>query len=376
MTRQRTGLVALLAISLSLTAFPRLVSGQPQTQSLDAVLAAYVGGDFTIVDRTFTRSIEVQKLLRLDKPRELDRWLGPWHRGKALLLLEFARASARVAPQFVRTLVEIGRRYVAAAPPEPGDGGSFLRIWHRAAAALLHGATDPERVEEHVADLDRANGGAGRIDSRLLLARATAQESRCWQRRPTLDRPTVRVQGLLSSADARVQDDPDAPTKAQAEDLQRKHSACLKEAQLRFEAATTGEEADADEARVRGAWVLIQDGRASEAISWLDAANPRDDRDLQYWHALFRGRALSALGRHQEAVAAYRAALGLYPRAQSAGTGLVLALLHLDRFAEADEVARSVREGGAMTPDAWIHYPFGDQRFAGMWIESLRTILR
>jgi hypothetical protein len=108
----------------------------------------------------------------------------------------------------------------------------------------------------------------------------------------------------------------------------------------------------------------------------LDTVKPQGDPVLEYWHALFRGRALDAAGSPDLAEPAYRAALALYPRAQSAGIGLSIALMRLDRRAEADEVGRSIREAGPLTPDPWLQYPLGDERFAGRWVESLRTSIR
>ena len=241
---------------------------------------------------------------------------------------------------------------------------------------LLQGAADPLHLDTHVTEVGQLNGGpAPPGDARFVLARAVAQERRCWGNRPSIDQPAVRVEGLLAVAGVKAPDDAVGPSKSERQALAARHSACLRETLLRFEAAAAMEEI-ADEARVRGGWTLIQDGRHKEAIEWLDAASPRDDRDLQYWHGLFRGRALDALGRSEDAVEAYRSALALYPRAQSAGLGLALALMHLDRTKEADEVARSVREAGVTNPDPWEAYIRGDDRFAGRWIDSLRSTLK
>src|ERR1700752_1897342 len=68
-----------------------------QRVALDPVLAAYVGGDAEIVARTFAEPREFQDRLRLTEPREFDRWLGSFDRGKAMLVLEIARAATRVA---------------------------------------------------------------------------------------------------------------------------------------------------------------------------------------------------------------------------------------------------------------------------------------
>lgn len=342
-------------------------------------MRAYLGGDFEVIQRTFLRSTDFLNVLRLNKPRELERWLGPWDRGRALLLLEFARASINVAPHYAPSIVRAGRRYVATAPG--ADGGSdgaadFVQTWHRAAAGVLQGGSDPVHVEEHVADLRSATGGPGApLDPRLELAHAVAQERRCWAKRPSLDRPAVPVDTLLDAAGIRIPDDPGGLLRFGREATIDKHRACLREALARFEVAAAVE-GIAAEARVRGGWVLVQDGRAAEAVAWLDAASPRDDRELEYWHALFRGRALDIVGRFQDAVIAYRAALALYPLAQSAGAGLSIALMHLDRTKDADEIARAVRAAGAQTPDPWLYYPLGDERFVGRRLDALRASVK
>jgi hypothetical protein len=386
MTRHHAGFVAVLGMVLclggvrspaSVRAVDDLLAhrslGQSGRVSLDAVLAEYLAGDVDVVKRTFVRSLDFQNRLRLDRPRELDRWLGSWDRGKAMLLLECARTSAVVAPQYVFVIVGAGRRYLASIPAGTAgaDGtAEFVRVWHRAAIALLQGASDPARIDEHgehVANL--------KTDARFLLARAVAHERRCWGDRPSIDQPAVRVDSLLETAGVRVPDNVRGPIKSERESNRARHSACLREALTRFE-AVVGVEDVAAEALVRGGWILLQDDRPKEAIEWLDAAKPGDDRDLAYWHQLFRGRALEALGRSEDAATAYRAALAISPRAQSAGLGLSIALMRLDRAAEADEIARSVREGEALTPDPWLHYTRGDERFVGRWYDSLRAMLR
>jgi len=371
MTRHRTAFAAILAVMLCIAPSTGhgLAQGGIQKAALDGLLSAYVGGDFDVVQRTFVRSLDFQHRLRIDKPRELDLWLGPWDRRKALLILELARTSASVAPQYVFVIVGVGRRYLAAAPGSNGGSDNpsdFVRVWHRAAVGLLQGSADPERVEEHMTEPGH---------NRFLLARAVAQERRCWGARPSLDQPAIRVEGLLATAGVGVPNDSVGPTRSEREAIVTKHRLCLREALSRFEAAAAVEDT-ATEARVRAAWTLFQDGFYAEALERLEAAKPHDDRDLEYWHALIRGRVLAGLGRLQDAAEAYRAALALYPRAQSAGLGLAVALLRLDRPKEADEIARAIRDGGAVVPDPWGLYLQGDRRFATRWIDSLRTGVR
>ena len=351
-----------------------------QRVSLDGVLSAYRGGDTGVVDRTFVHSFDFQNRLRFDAPQALERWLGPWDREKALLLIEIARTAARASHQNTAPVVAAGRRYLGAAPA--GDAASaadrgFIQLWHRAAVGLLEGVSGPEHVEEHVDDVDRRTHqptGGGPLDARLVLARAIAREQTCWIGRPSLDQPAVRVDALAKAAGVVVPDDLDESDQSKRAVVAR-HKACLGEALSRFEAAVAFDETRA-EARVRGGWILFQDGRAAEALQWFDAAQPRDDPDLTYWLGLFRGRAFDALGRWEESASAYRSAFSLFPSAQSAGTGLALALVRLDRTAEADRVARAVRSAGAETPDPWIRYGEGDWRFVDRWMDQLRAVVR
>ena len=142
---------------------------------------------------------------------------------------------------------------------------------------------------------------------------------------------------------------------------------------MRFEAASEVDETR-DEALVRGGWTLFQVGRFPEALDWLDEAAPKDDRDLAYWRALFRGRVLESLGRPEDALAAYKAALTLNPGAQSAGVGHAILLMRLDRAQEADASARALRV--STDADPWLIYSVGDHRFVDRWIEQLRTAWR
>jgi tetratricopeptide (TPR) repeat protein len=347
--------------------------------TLDAVFAAYLSGDSDVVSRTFTTSLDFQAA-RLGEPRRLDRWLGAWHQGKAVLLLELADAASVVAPQFVRPLVGAGRRYLHArrvAGTLDESDKSFVRLWRRAAMGLLQRSGAPFMVEEHLdgfAAPAGSNGAGDPGDPRVPLARAIVLERRCWDVRPHLARAGARIRDLTRAAGMEVRGpgEPNASALA-AEDARWK--ACLGEAIARFEAAAAIAETRA-EARVRGGWLLFQQGHPQAALEWLDEAQPGDDRDVVYWASLIRGRVLDELGRHEAAAEAYAAALAVCPDAQSAGVGLALALFRIDRVIEADEVARSLRTRTAAVADPWWHYPGADQRFVDGWIAELRAAIR
>ena len=177
---------------------------------------------------------------------------------------------------------------------------------------------------------------------------------------------------LAKAAGAKIPADLDNPmpvSKAQLDIQQR----CLQEAFARFDSAAAVGDARA-EAHVRGAWILFQQGRPEDSLSWLDGADPNGDRELRFWLDLFRGRALSALGRFQESADAYRKASALYPGAQSAGIGLALQLFRLDQTTDADNVARAVRR--AAGDDPWSDYSTADSRFISEHLGRLRKTIQ
>ena len=346
-----------------------------QRLTLDAVFSAYVGGDLDVVSRSFGRSADFPDRLRLNDPREFDRWLGSWDRRKALLVIEIARSTGDVSPRFPRVVVEAGRRYVltnGAGEPATPEASASIQLWHRAAAGLLQKFGTSLHVEAYAREV--AFRTAAPLDARLGLARAVALERICWERRPSLNQIDVETGVMTRATGVRI------PANMNGFPIFREttvnvHRTCLGQALMRFDAAADIDETR-DEARVRGGWILFQLDRFPEALEWLDAAAPQDDHALAYWKALFRGRVLDALGRPEDALSAYRAALTLNPGAQSAAVGQAVALMRLDRAQEADAIARALRATPSATPDPWLIYSMGDHRFVDRWIDQLRTAWR
>ena len=381
----RSGLTALIACTLlagttlSVVAKRRDVSAPAQNVTLDSVYAAYLNGDREVVKRTFNRSRDFHAA-RIANEGQLDRWLTPWHRGKAVMLVELAEASTRVAPQYTPFLLNAGRQYIRATregnePPRAGE--AFVRNWHRVAIGLLHRAGDPLKTEQYAELLMTRPSAAGEktpIDPRLTLAVAIAQEHRCWFRRPGLDLADAPIVEFTQAAGVRI-DDPLGPPPVEKARLAVEYRDCLRLAINRFTEAAETIETRA-EARLRAGWMLLLAGHFQEAFDRLDVGDVGDDRDLLFWSALFRGRALTALERHQEAVEAYQSALELFPGAQSASVALALGLFRLNRIAEADELGRALRTRAEMAVDPWPKYVEGDARFVDSWIQQLRASIR
>ena len=349
--------------------------GDAQRSRFDTALSAYLGGDTGIVERTFPKSGDYQ-----ERAKDLDRWLQDWDPAKAVFVLDVARRAAAIGPRFASVIVESGRNYLRKAgggrTPVSEKDAALVATWHRVAAALLQDATDPLRVEAYIGDVEKSRGSSSTpMDGRLLLGRAIAQERRCWSNRPALAQASPELEALVQAAGLGVPDDLDGLAKAGRAIRAARHRECLAEALKRFAVAGATEDARV-EARVRSGWILYQGGIYKDALERLDIPAPAGDGDVAYWLALFRGRVLGALGRGQDAAASYRAALALVPTAQSAGVGLALELVGLDRDGEADIAARALRAADASGADPWSYYTSGDYRLVDGWLAQLRASLK
>jgi tetratricopeptide (TPR) repeat protein len=135
------------------------------------------------------------------------------------------------------------------------------------------------------------------------------------------------------------------------------------------------------EARLRLGRVLTQQGRYEAAVSELAqvvAAPP--DRTLGYYAHLFIGDATQALGRLDEAQAAYRTAIELYPHTQSARIGLGAALRAAgDRSAALTAILPTLTEPAGSrdgTDDPWWNYYDGDAANLTALMDRLRAPFR
>ena len=342
----------------------------------DGVLAAYLAGDQTVIERVFKTSLDFQNRLKLKEPKELDKWLGEYDPAKAAFVLSLAERATNAGRQYTPVLLSAGGRYVDGDSAKGrnlrvGAPTEFARAWHRAAVALLQTVRNDSWLEAHMAAIEARARQDVLSDPRLLLARAIAKEMQCWRNRPTLDQPSMQLDALAKQAGVVIKNDLDGPRKAERTEAVRDHFVCQNEALARFDAARAEAESR-PEAGVRGAWLLVQQGRFPDAMAWLDVPIPDSDRELRYWRSLFRGRALHGLNRDREAAEAYRDAFTQFPGAQTAGLGLVFELQMLDRDEEADQIARSLRLTAVTATDPWTSYMEADGRFATRAVADLR----
>jgi tetratricopeptide (TPR) repeat protein len=342
-------------------------AGARADSTLDRLFTDYAAGDYGVVARTL-RGPEDFRTLRLEKPQALDDWLGAWDQRKAIFLIDLARAANVAAPPRTWPILLSGRRYVTEHALSSIASDEFERIWHYTALGLLqrHAFAD---YEERYLDALKARSLSSTPD-RITLARGIAQEQRCWNDRPDLDRAGADADAVARAAGQDVASHWGISRSTLAE-AHKQQEACWTEALTRYRAAFSSDDAGA-EARVRGAWILLQLGQPRDAFEMIDGALPEDDPELAYWAGLFRGRIADSLGRYPEAEHAYRAALEASPNAQSAGIGLALTLFKMNRDADADAVAFKVRSRPTSAADPWWTYINGDFRFVERWTARLR----
>lgn len=223
----------------------------------------------------------------------------------------------------------------------PFEPDEFERYWHWAAVATAHGSLRTSEGRQVVDDARRRFPE----EPRFVLARAIAGDQEWSLRDP---RPLPRGQTR-------------APFKDAVEPLYR---AAMAFAQT------------ADEARVRLAWGLHRQGAFAEAASLLQQVTMSDeDVPVAFLRHLFTGHSLTALGRHADAIAAYREAVRLVPAAPSARVSLMNTLLLTGKTedrVEAEALAETIQTDRSPITDPWWTYWQGDYRFYPGLMRQLR----
>jgi tetratricopeptide (TPR) repeat protein len=243
---------------------------------------------------------------------------------------------------------DAARRLVHAYLPlvrHPIEPDPFERFWTWAAVVVLGGANEPARsrafVDEALARFPN--------EPRLVLARAFWTDKRF-------------PLGAFANA--------------AGEPLSAAAAAHVKETGDLYDAAMAFEETAA-EARVRKGLLLHRAGRHDAALATLDAAgDPPRDAFVSHLRHVFRARALAALGRVDDAVTAYRAAVAIAPSAQSARVGLMGALLTRGDAPGAEAEAEAIQRLPPDSVDPWWRYWYGDARRLPGVFARLRELAR
>jgi tetratricopeptide (TPR) repeat protein len=131
------------------------------------------------------------------------------------------------------------------------------------------------------------------------------------------------------------------------------------------------------EAGLRLGYVRLRQGQTDAALTEFDRLPSRTKHPtLRYLGHLYSGWTLAFLGRTDEAVSAYRAALSVVPRAQSATSLLIALLVKTDRLAEAEAAAEEFLVGGVAQVDPWRAYHGGNFAEYGNLVRQLREALK
>ena len=305
-------------------------------RTLDELTDAYARGAFQNVATGLRQAGDPGRLLR-DFREGGNPWPAAPHREAAFAvdLAESALfATGDDARKEATTTLERFTRFVR----HPLSPDEFERQWHLAVVMLMQGALRPGVAQPFV---DRALARFP-SDPQFLLARAIVSEQ------------FLQIAG------------PKAGVGSKPEDVRRHYEAAMAAPSV------------ATEARIRLAHRLFLARQPKEALALLDGTNvdPTQTPTLAYLRELFRGHALGALDRVDEAMAAYRAALLIVPPGQAARVALMRRLLERGNSDEAEALADLVQTERSPALDPWWMYWQGQYRLYPQAMARLRELSR
>jgi len=318
-------------------------SSQPAAQitlppSTQAIVIRYASGEYDV----FKTVAPLQSLILLSNREPIP---DPGFSGersrrvRAAFGLELARSARLEQWPEARNLIASVRAELIMRPLRR-DG--FDRHWHEVAIGTLEMVGDVAALEFELNDALKEFPG----EARFVLARAVSEE--------------LRLQALLPSG-GRLGDF----REGQLVRLRSTLQSALALPAVRGEAA------------LRLGRLELALGRHAEALQRFAEAEPRvDEPALQYLVRISRGEALAALGRANEAEAAYRSALEVGTDVQSATLKLAGLLFVEGRREEADALVNHLIALPKAEWDPWWTYRNGDMRLASETLGELRQDCR
>ena len=281
------------------------------------------------------------KLLR--DARESDILWPANPRRDAVFMLELAATGLRQSDAAREEAAKLLQQYDGLVR-NPLAADQFECTWYWAEVAALEGSIRPELASPFAARaLQRCPE-----EPRLLLARAVVADQQwplgtttTWPGQVTLTRPS----------DARISE------------VIGQYAAAAKSPDTRVEA------------RVRAAWFSYRIGKSDEALRLLDGMEgSTSDRQIVYLRQLVRGHALRALDRPDEAAAAFRGGLTVWPGAQSARVALMTLLVTRGERSQAEGLAEEIQAAPGDQFDPWWTYWQGDYRLYPTIVARLREL--
>ena len=321
---------------------PSPPSSRSEPRTLGDITTAYSAGSYQAVVDALQQAKDPVRLIR-----EFEEDGNPWPaspKREAVFALELAEAGVFSTRRDAREKAHQLLERFSTLVRHPLEGDVFERYWYFALLTMLEGAVRPVMTQAFVERaLERFPN-----EPRFILSRAIAADL-AWST------GAARAEGATEPGPS------------------------LDAARVRqYYEDAIGRPTVGTEARVRYAHFLLRSQAPDLALTQLiDAeSTPTGDLHLRYLHALFKGHALEALERREEAAAAYRAALAILPAAQSARVALMNTSLLLGDRTGAEALAEAIQtdRGGAVDP--WWMYWQGQYRLHGTAMARVREMSR
>ncbi|HYN06784.1 MAG TPA: tetratricopeptide repeat protein [Vicinamibacterales bacterium] len=273
----------------------------------------------------------------------------------ATMVLEYTAARPNLSPPLIEWACEQLARYPTPAIEELWLRASIALIEGRQAWTILTGATSNHLAHARTRFPD---------NTPFKLAEAVSAEA-------TADDASVRPADRGMVIDRLWGEMLDQPS-----DKGSKAAALLEQAAATLEGLVSDETVGA-EARLRLGFIHLRLGRREQALQQFKQVEgvPRDAA-LKYLGLLFSGWTLARDGRTDEAIAAYRAALEVIPRARSATTLLTMLLVMNHKLGDAEMVTDAFMNAPLTVEDPWRTYQLGSYRSYQGLIDQLREAIR
>jgi tetratricopeptide (TPR) repeat protein len=302
---------------------------------LESLVSAYGKADYEAARVAFGSITDRAKLVR-DFRAGGNPWPGT-PRKEAALVLELAagvsfdrREEARGAARDMLTWYD----KLVRPTFEPDD---FERDWLWAELSIVEGTTRPATSQSFVTNaLARFPG-----EPRFVLAQAIVTDQLWMEGSNTLG---------------------GGPSVSHINDVIGEYDAAIAHPETAFEA------------RVRQAFFLHRIGLNDKALERLDAAGDQSpDVTMLYLRHLFRGQVLDALGRVDDAIVAFRAAMAIRPDAQSVRVALMNAFMKKGDRDDARVLADAIQTASSGDADPWWTYWQGDYRLYSVAMTRVRA---
>jgi tetratricopeptide (TPR) repeat protein len=267
---------------------------------------------------------------------------------RALFILEVALVAEGRHYLYWADVLELGHQYLREREL-PGNNprmDAFELLWTKTTLAFLEGRRDPVRVQWHVS----------------FAGRNIAAEPRTT--RPAIVDPWIALTWGYAHEGFVIAD---------AARFAKRVTRALESYGVAAKYETTRAEA-----LVRTAGLQLRSDRPADALATLNRFDERWTQDgvLIFWARVLRGKALDALDRAEESLAAYRGALEIAPSAQSPIVGMMLVEFRRGRDDAADALSKRVRMAPDPVADPWWLYPHGELRVFKDRLAALREMAK